>query len=206
MERVIPLVMSVVLLGGCYKTAVSVDDDSDADHSDTNTNTSADADADTDTDTDADTDADTDTDGDTDTDVDTDTDTDTGLGTDDAGAGDCTAATVATDCSIYTGNPCMEATCTSSNECIYNYVNGGTCYDKSDLPGMLTVVTAPFDPNDTVCCCDDPTDCPDHTCFASVSCDGDFNNADTFHTCNIMQANPGDSCSGSDAGNPEDSH
>ncbi len=125
-----------------------------------------------------------------------------GDGGPDSGAGDCTVGTVDADCSIYAGNPCMEATCNASNECIYNYVNGGICYDKSDLPGTLTVVTAPFDPNDTVCCCDDPADCPNQPCIAAVSCDGDFNNADTFHTCGIIQANPGDSCTGSDADNP----
>ncbi|MCP4674605.1 MAG: hypothetical protein GY854_03645 [Deltaproteobacteria bacterium] len=117
-------------------------------------------------------------------------------------AGSCTAATVAADCTAYAGNPCMEATCTASDECRYDPVNAGTCYDKSDLPGTLTVVTAPFDPTDTVCCCDTAADCPTQPCIAGVSCDLDFNNADTFQTCGIIQANPGDSCTGPDADNP----
>ncbi len=72
-----PLVMAVVMLGGCYKSLETWDEDSDTGNLDTATDTGADADADADTDTDTDMDTDTDTDTDTDADTDTDIDTDT---------------------------------------------------------------------------------------------------------------------------------
>ncbi len=92
MARLIPLMMAVLLLGSCYKSAGSEDNDSDAGGPDTHTGADADADTDSDADTDVDTDSDgdadsdgdsdTDADGDADSDSDTDTDTDIDSDTD----------------------------------------------------------------------------------------------------------------------------
>ncbi len=87
MERLIPWLLTVLLLSGCYKSVGSRDENSDTGGSDTDSDADADSDSDTDGDSDADSDADTDSDtdgdsdadsdGDSDTDIDTDSDTDT---------------------------------------------------------------------------------------------------------------------------------
>jgi len=70
MTRLIPCLMAVLLLSGCYRSMGSEDKESDAGSSGTDTNTGAAADSDSDIDSDADTDADTDTYTDTDTHLD----------------------------------------------------------------------------------------------------------------------------------------
>ncbi len=98
MKHLVPCLMVILLLGGCYKVGSSKDD-TDAGVSGKDTNVSGDTDSDVDSDSDmvgdgdgdgdsdsdsdtgADADTDTDTDSDTDTDTNTDTDTDTGSDT-----------------------------------------------------------------------------------------------------------------------------
>ncbi len=146
MERLIPLVVAVVLLGGCYKSAesdgsdtdthtgadanVNSDADSDAD-TDTDSDTDTDNDSDTDSDTDADTDADTDSDTDADSDADTDSDTDTDADTDSDSDADTDAdSDTDTDSDTDADDDCIFQ-CMADWNCAFQ----GDVHDEMSCPG-----------------------------------------------------------------------